>query len=461
MNAADMPGAERPLSAGAETRALLSIAGPLIASYAAEFAILLTTKIIVGRLGYLEFGAIGLASDASAAVTLVLVSLFSIVGVLVAQADGAGRPGDAGLAGRQGLILATLIAVPAMILVWNLDGILALTGQDPEVIALMGPYLGPHALSILPMFWFFVLRTFVAALARTQAVMVITVLAVGLNWALCTALVEGAWGLPEMGVAGAGWARVGVTVFMLAALAAYTYLTPNFRGYGLFHGRIRIDWRVIGEIVRLGLPVVAIVALETGMFTSVSIFSGILGPIALATYHVMLAWLGIAFMTARGLAEAGMVRVAWGVGRGSRASARRSGLLVFALGTAWLTMLAAVPLSFPETLVSVFLSRTDPGFEQVLARVAGLLVLAAFFQIFDGLQVLASLALRGLRDTVVPLWLAAIGYLLVGVLGGWALAFPLGLKAEGLWWGMASGLTVTGTLLAIRFAALTRPGRGG
>jgi len=309
---------------------------------------------------------------------------------------------------------------------------------------------------MLPMLWFLVLRTFVAALARTGAVMVITVIAVGLNYVLTLGLVEGAFGLPALGAAGAGWAKLGATVFMLLALAFHAWQRPAYRGYGLFLGRLQIDLATCGEIVRLGIPVAGIVMLEMSLFAAVSIFSGVIGPVALATYQVMLAWIGIAFMTARGLAEAGMVRVAHAAGRRDRAASRQAGFLTFAMGVGWLVLLAAVPLSFPHTLVSAFLNPADPGFAPVLELTTRLLVLAAFFQIFDGLQVMASLSLRGLKDTVVPLWLAGIGYLVFGVAGGWVLAFPGEMGADGLWWGMATGLTVTGTLLAWRFAALTR-----
>jgi MATE family multidrug resistance protein len=192
-----------------------------------------------------------------------------------------------------------------------------------------------------------------------------------------------------------------------------------------------------------------------GLFAAVAIFSGQLGAVPLATYQVMLAWIGIAFMTAHGLAEAGMVRVAHGIGRNSLASARQAGLLTFAMGVSWLVLLIAVPLKYPEPLVRIFLEESDPGFSQVLSLTTQLLYLAAFFQIFDGLQVMASLALRGLKDTIVPLWCAALGYWIFGVGGGWFLAFPLGMGAHGLWWGMAVGLTVTGSLLAVRFVVLT------
>jgi MATE family multidrug resistance protein len=438
-----------------EARILLTIAGPLIAAYVAEFAMTLTTKAIVGRLGYLELAGIGLASDSASEILVVLAGLLSVVGVLVAQAEGAGRKNEAGVAARQGFIVATVLGLIASVMVWHLDSALALTGQDPEIIALMGPYLKPLSGAILPMLWFFVLRTFVASLAKTGAVMVITIVAVGLNYVLCVGLVEGAYGLPALGVAGAGWAKTIVSVFMLLTLLAYAYLTPLFRGYGVFHGRLKLDLGICREIFRLGIPVAGIMILEASLFAAVAIFSGILGAIALATSQVMLAWIGIAFVTAHGLAEAGMVRVAHGAGRGNLAASRQAGLLTFGMGVAWLILLAAVPLSFPEPLVRVFLDPSDPGFEQVLALTTKLLVLAAFFQIFDGLQVMASLALRGMKDAIVPLWLAALGYWVLGAGGGWLLAFPMGMGAEGLWWGLAIGLTVTGSLLATRFVLLT------
>ena len=440
------------------------IAGPLAAAYLAELAMSLTTKSIVGQLGYRELAGIGLAADTAAEIVVVLVGTLSVVGVLVAQAEGAARKADAGLAARQGLIVATALGVAATAMIWHLDVLLSWTGQDPEIIALMGPYLKPLSASVLPVLWFFALRTFVAALAKTWAILLITVVAVGLNYVLSFGLVHGAFGLPALGVAGAGWAKTIVSSLMFLAVLAYTYFTPTFRGYGLFRERLSLDLGACREIFRLGIPVAGIVILEMGLFVAVAIFSGQLGAVPLATYQVMLAWIGIAFMTAHGLAEAGMIRVAHGIGRNSLASARQAGLLTFAMGVGWLVLLIAVPLKYPEPLVRIFLDENDPGFSKVLSLTTQLLYLAAFFQIFDGLQVMASLALRGLRDTIVPLWCATLGYWVFGVGGGWLLAFPLGMGAHGLWWGMAVGLTVTGSLLAVRFVSLTsrvsQSGRG-
>jgi len=439
----------------AETDLLLRIALPLVAAYLAEFAMFVTTKIVVGRLGYHELAAVGLAGDLSFEILIVLMGLLSIVGVLVAQAEGAGGKRDAGHAARQGLIVATAIGLPATVLVWNLAPLLALTGQDPRVVELAAPYLHGLAGFVLPVLWFSVLRSFVAALARTGAVMVITVAAVALNYVLTLGLVRGAFGLPELGVAGAGWATTIVSWVMLLGLAHYTYRTPNLRGYGLFLGRLRLDFLVCAEIAWLGLPVAGLVLLEAGLFIAVSILSGVLGIESLAAYEVLMGWIGIPFVIALGLAEATMVRVAYGIGRGSLGAARQAGLLGMAMGVAVLGLLVAVPLGLPDLIVRIFLEPGDPGFARVAALTAQLLVIAAIFQVFDGLQAIASRALRGIKDTVAPLWLAGFGYWVLGIGGGCLLTFPAGLGAVGLWWGLACGLIVTAGLLAWRFHRIT------
>jgi len=181
----------------------------------------------------------------------------------------------------------------------------------------------------------------------------------------------------------------------------------------------------------------------------------VLGAESLAAYEVLMGWIGIPFVIALGLAEATMVRVAYGAGRGSLAASRQAGILGMAMGVAVLGLLVVVPLGLPEMIVRAFLDTKDPGFERVAALSTQLLVIAAIFQVFDGLQAIASRALRGVKDTVAPLWLAGFGYWVLGIGGGCLLTFPAGLGAVGLWWGLACGLIVTGSLLAWRFLRLT------
>lgn len=440
----------------AEGQQLLNIAIPLAAAYLAELAMFVTTKIVVGRLGYQELAAVGIAGALSFEILVILMGLLSIVGVLAAQAEGAGRKHDAGEAVRQGFIVATAIGLPATALVWNLGNILDLAGQDPAVVALANPYL--HALSgfVLPVLWFAVLRNFVAALARTGTVMVITVAAVALNYVLTLALVNGGGGLPALGLAGAGWATTIVSWAMFACLTLFVFRTPALRGYGVFSGRFRLKYRVCAELIRLGLPVAGLVTLEAGLFVAVAVLSGVIGVTTLAACEILMSWVGVPFVIALGLAEATMVRVAHAAGRNSTAGARNAGLLGMAIGIIVLGLMVVIPLNMSGPLVRMFIRPDDPGFAEV-ARITGeLLIIVAIFQVFDGLQAIASRALRGIKDTVAPLWLAAIGYWVLGIGGGSWLAFPMQQDGRGLWWGLALGLILTGVLLAWRFHRLTR-----
>jgi MATE family multidrug resistance protein len=219
----------------------LVIAAPLAAAYLAEIAMMITDMVIVGRLGSVQLAAVGLAGDLMIEIMLFGMAIVSIVGVLVAQTIGAGDAQSGAHHLRQGLWLATALSIPSTLLCWNLMPLLALTDQDPAVLAFGESYLQAAVWCILPSLWFVVLREFVAALSRPQSVMVITVAAVALNAVLSYGLVHGAFGLPALGVAGAGWATSIVCWVMFAALAWHMTRAARFRPYRVFHALSRLD----------------------------------------------------------------------------------------------------------------------------------------------------------------------------------------------------------------------------
>ncbi len=444
------------LPARRESALLLHIALPLVAAYLAEMAMFITTKMVVGKLGYHELATVGIAGNLSMEIVVILMGVLSIVGVLCAQADGGGDRGAAGVAVRQGMLISVWVGLPATWIVWNMDAVLRWTGQDPEVVALSGPYLRWLSGFVLPMLWFAVLRNFVAALARPRAVMVITVVSVAINYGLTYLLVHGVGFLPAMGLAGAGFATSIVSWLMFFALLWHIHATADLRGYGVFSSDWRVDRAVVREIFVLGVPVGGLVLLEAGMFTAASILSGMIGAETLAAYEIVLSWIGISFMVALGIAEAAMVRVAHGVGRGDAASARRAGMLAMGIGLLTVSILIMVPLGLGDRFARIFISPGDPGFDTVAGLAAGFFLIAALFQVFDGLQCIAARALRGLKDSVVPLWIAGFAYWVLGIGGGAWLAFGLGWDGTGLWWGMVLGLATAGILLAWRFHRLSR-----
>ena len=414
----------------------------------------ITTKMVVGKLGYEQLAAVGIAGDLSFEILVILMGLLSIIGVLAAQAEGAGNKPAVGQSVRQGMLVASMLAIPATILIWNLELVLQATSQDPVVIELATPYLQGLCGFVLPVLWFSVFRSFVAALGQPLIVMVITVLAVFLNYLLTIWFVYGGLGVAAMGLFGAGLATTIVSWLMFICLTLYIFRKPGLRGYGIFKSNWRFDWPVCAEIMRLGIPVAALVFLEAGLFVAASILSGIIGAKTLAAYEVVMAWAGIPFVIAIGMAEATMVLVAQAAGRGQLRAVRRAGYLGMTLGAGVLSLLVIVPLGLADQIIRIFITPDDPGFSEVSRLATQFLVIAAIFQVFDGLQAVASRALRGLKDIVIPLWMAGFGYWVLGIGGGSLLAFQFHLGGAGLWWGLAIGLCVTSILLCWRFYRL-------
>jgi MATE family multidrug resistance protein len=344
-----------------------------------------------------------------------------------------------------------------MLLVWNLDLVLILTRQDPKVVELAQGYLRGLSAAVLPVLWFGILRNFVAVLSQTVSILVISIAAVALNYVLTVWLVYGGFGLPPLGLFGAGLATSLVSWCMIAALTLHVYRKPMFRGYGIFRRQWRPHWPLCREILWLGLPVAGLAFLEAGLFTVSAVLSGVIGARTLAAYQITTAWIGIPFVIAFGLAEATMIRVAHAVGRNSVPDARRAGFLGMCLVIAITATLVVVPIALPQQIIDIFISRQDPGFARVSALATQFLQIAALFMIFDALQATSARALRGMKDNFVPLWIAGFGYWILGIGGGSLLAFYYDMGGAGLWWGLAAGLAVAGCLLSLRFHRFTGP----
>jgi MATE family multidrug resistance protein len=439
-----------------ELRQFIIIAVPLSAAYLAEFAMFLTSKMVVGKLGYHSLAAVGIAGDLTFEVLVVLMALLSIVGVLAAQALGAGKKMELGDSVRQGFFVATGLGIPAMILIWNLDLALIATGQDPRVVELAHGYLTGISGAVLPILWFGIFRNFVAVLSQTVSILVISVIAVALNYVLTLWFVNGGFGLAPLGLFGAGLATTLVSWFMFLTLLLHVYRKPMFRGYGVFKEKWQLHWPLCREILWLGWPVAGLAFLEAGLFVATSVLCGVIGAKTLAAYEITMGWLGIPFVIAFGLAEATMIRVAHATGRNSMHDARRAGFLGMSLVIAITSSMVLVPIVFADTIIRVFMSPDDPGFARVAELATQFLYIGALFMVFDALQAAAARALRGMKDNLVPLWIAGFGYWVLGIGGGSILAFYYQLGGAGLWWGLAAGLAVAACLLSLRFHLFTR-----
>ncbi len=445
-----------------ETGRTLKLALPMVGAYVAELGMWWTDQAIVGRLGADELAAAGLAGSVMFQGLMISMGLLSIVAVLVGNAFGAGRPEAVAGAVRQGLHVATLLALAVMLFTWFVPNMLALAEQPQAIVELGGIYVRAFLFGIAPMLYFMVLRSFVAGVSRPLVVTLITVAAIPLNLGINVVFVFGGTlefagltlTMPAMGIAGAAWGSTLVNWLMLAALVADTLWMPAARRYRVFANLLRHDREEWRTIWRLGIPVGLLTFVEGAMFVAVSLLAGLIGIATLAANQITGNILGLTAMISIGIGEAAAVRVAQEVGAGRRTGARVAGFVAMGLGIAVALALAAPLLVAPDLLAAMFLDIDDPANDETLRVVALLCAVASLFLVFDCLQIIAARALRGLHDTVMPAWISVIGYWVLGVPLAALLAFSLGLDGAGLWLGMAAGLALAAVWLCLRFARL-------
>ena len=442
---------------GAELRATLALAAPLAAANLAQMAMGVTDMVMVGRLGALPLAAAGLGAMLYFTGGVVLQGILSAVAPLAAHALGAGNRAAAGRIGGAGLALAVLLALPFVAALTSLDRLLQWLGYNAALAVEIGHFLRAIAWGGPAFLGFAVLRSLFAALSHTRAVMAVLLLCVagnaGLNWVL----IYGHFGAPALGVAGSGYASATNQWLILAGLALCARIMPGLASLRVLRGAFVRSWTPMASILRLGLPIGGIMGVEVGVFLAAGILIGLLGTAALGAHQLVLNCAGISFMVPLGLSQAATVRVAYELGAGRALAARRAGFVALALGIGFMSGTAVVLWTVPDAIIAVYIDIADTANRATVEIARRLLVIAALFQVFDGMQTIAAGALRGYKDTMIPMLLAGFGYWAAGFGGGWLLAFPLGWGAVGLWWGLAVGLAVVAILLTVRLHLLASP----
>jgi len=442
---------------GAELRATLALAAPLAAANLAQMAMGVTDIVMVGRLGAMPLAAAGLGAMFYFTGGVMLQGILTAVAPLAAHALGAGDRTAAGRIAGAGLALALLLAAPFLAGLTSLDRLLHALGYDPALAAEIGRFLRAIAWGGPAFLGFAVLRSLLAALSRTRAVMIVLLICVagnaGLNWVL----IYGHLGAPALGVAGSGCASAINQWLIFGGLALCIRMLPGVRGLHVLRNALRGSRGPMASILRLGLPIGGIMGVEVGVFLAAGILMGLLGAAALGAHQLVLNCAGVSFMVPLGLGQAATVRVAYELGASRAFAARRAAYTALALGVGFMGATAVVLWTVPQPIIAVYIDIADPANRETVQIARRLLAIAAAFQVFDGVQTIAAGALRGYRDTLIPMLLAGFGYWGAGFLGGWLLAFPFGYEAVGLWWGLALGLAVVALLLTLRLHLLAPP----
>ena len=267
------------------------------------------------------------------------------------------------------------------------------------------------------------------------------------NWVL----IFGNLGAPEMGVRGAALASLLTHLLILVVPACYAALHKDLRQDTLFARFWNPDWEAMGQVFRLGWPIGMTLLSESGLFMATMVMMGWLGPNALAAHGIAIQICSTTFMVHIGLSQAATVRAGRAWGLGDIANLRLAGFAALILSGA---MVAATILAFlviPAPMISLFLDPADPLRPEIIAMGAGLLAVAALFQLADAGQVMALGLLRGVQDTRVPMIYALVSYWLLGMPAAWFLGFPMGFGGQGIWAGLVVGLAFAAGLMMARF----------
>ncbi len=423
---------------------MLQLAAPLVIAELGWMGMGVVDTMMVGRVSAEAIGAVSLGSVLFYTVAIFGSGLLLGLDTLVSQAFGARRIMDC----HHSLINAVYFCLPLapalMLLVWCWVPLLARCGINPSVLRQTVPYLMAIMWSTLPLLLYFALRRYLQAMNHAAPIMFALISANAVNLAGNWILVYGHFGFRAMGAEGSGWSTCISRVYLVLVLAVYLLYHAGTHRTGLFDASLTPDWRRILELVRLGLPAATQLSLEVGVFAAATALIGTLNPQSLAAHQIAMNVATFTYMVPLGISSAAAVRVGQALGRGDVPAAGRAGWTAMALGAAFMACAGVVLVTAPGSVARVF--TTDRA---VIRTAVSLLAVAAAFQLFDGLQTVATGALRGAGDTRTPMFCHLTLYWLIGLPVGYVLCFVMGWGARGLWAGLCVALILIGSVLLV------------
>lgn len=423
---------------------MLQLAAPVVLAELGWMFMGVVDTLMVGPLGPEAIGAVGVGSSLFMALAVFGIGIVLGLDTLVSQAFGASRMDECHTWLVHGTAAAVVLAIPLTAACIGISTTLDVWGLDPRVIPLTQAYFNVVLWSSLPLLLYAAFRRYLQALTMVRPVMAALISANVINAIANYLLIHGKLGLPALGVSGAAWATVISRIYMAAFLLAAIVITERRSHTGLFDTPLAIEGARCRRLVGLGFPAAMQAVLEVGVFAAATTLAGKLPPSSIAAHQIALNMAAVSFMVPFGIASAAAVRVGHAVGRRDPAGTARAGWTALLIGVGFMALAAATFVIFGRQLIGAF--TTDAS---VIAIGIVLLRVAAIFQLFDGLQGVATGVLRGVGDTRTPMLWNFAGHWLVGLPLGYVLTFPRHWGVVGLWVGLSTGLIIVGVVLLI------------
>ncbi|HYD24780.1 MAG TPA: MATE family efflux transporter [Croceibacterium sp.] len=451
---------ESPSTWRGELAATLRLAAPLAAANLLQMLVYAIDVIFVARLGEEALAASSLSLSLFGLLMWCFSGLTGMVAALIAAELGRRRHAvrEVRRSTRMALWLGLACGLAGMVACLFGREIMLLAGQAPAIAEAAGRFLRVIMWAMVPMIFANVLRSVVSALGRPIFATAITALAIGVAALGNYAFVFGRLGAPAWGLEGSALASVLTALFMLAAYVVAIRSDRRLRRYRLFGNWWRPEWQRLRELLRTGLPVAATILAEAGLFSGAAFLMGLIGASQLAGHTIALQVAALAFQVPFGIGQAATIRVGYHYGAGDRAAVGRAGWAAILTGTGFMALTAALMLFAPRLVLGIYVDTAAAANAALMGFAVQFMVVAAAFQLFDGMQAVAAGALRGLQDTRTPMLFALFGYWIPGLGTAVALGFFTPLAGLGIWIGLAVGLVVVALLMIQRWARRARLG---
>lgn len=440
----------------ADSTALARLATPIALTQLAQIAVSTTNLALMGTLGVAEVAAGGLALVLFNQIRTMCVGLITGTGNQIAGALGAaGKRGDSvddevrGVV-RAAFVIATIAGLLGGAVLIGLGWALAWLGQDMAVLELARPMMIALAPGLLPCLWFQVLRQYTVGMQRPQALLLVTLGSVALNLVLALTFIHGWAGLPACGLTGVG---IATSLVFLITFGVFWVMVRRDEQLGrtLPATPWPVRWSLVREELRLGTPIALTYGSEAGMFSVLALVMGSFGPAALAAHNVVYQIIYIVFQVAIGISHGASILVSHAVSRDEYGHARNLAWVALRHAGIVAAVTGVVYVAAPDLVLAPFL---DSGDTDTIAIAHTLLLIGIVLQFFDAAQNIGTGLLRGLKETSAGFRLSLVGYWGVGLPAALLFAFPLGLEAAGVWWGLTAGLATTALLMLRKYFAL-------
>jgi len=429
----------------------ITLSIPIIIGQLGHMAMGIVDNVMIGQLGAIHLAAASLTNAVFVQFMILGVGLSFALSPLVAAVNQAGKEKEvASLLHHTGLI-NIVVGIILLLLLEASIAILPHLDQEERVIRLAEPYIQIISFSILPIMFFQTYRQFADGLSYVRPAMYITVSAVAINTFFNWIFIYGNWGAPKLELVGAGIATFGSRLFMALSMFAYVRFNNRFKKYDPHHFSLKIHKEQIFKILRIGIPSSLQTSVEVFAFTSVAVIIGWIGAYQLAAHQISLTLAAFTFMFAMGISQASAIRVGTEFGKHDSLNASRAGFAAILLSASVMAVNGLIFIMFRYKLAGFFVDNN-----QVVEMAATLLIIAAAFQIFDGVQAVGVGILRGIQDVTIPTIIVFVAYWILSIPVGYVLGIRLGFGVNGVWYGFVSGLGSAAIMLTWRFWRKTR-----